>query len=53
MVRTLVNGTLNSGSYRYFWNGSTDPGSSAASGIYYVCLYTDSMLTPFKLVLLR
>ena len=53
LVRTLVDEDLNAGDYRVIWDGTTDSGDRAASGVYFVRMETDGFSASEKLVLLK
>lgn len=53
LVRTLVNGVRDAGSYSVVWNGANERGSAAASGIYFCRMETETFNAAKKLVLLR
>ncbi|HOX84944.1 MAG TPA: FG-GAP-like repeat-containing protein [bacterium] len=52
-VATLVDGPFAAGFYRRSWNGSTDAGDPAASGIYFAMLISGQKRASQKLILLR
>jgi hypothetical protein len=56
-VRTLVDGDVQSGEHRVVWDGTTDVGKRAASGVYFVKMETagrtDAFRATRKLVLLK
>ncbi|MBD3348403.1 MAG: T9SS type A sorting domain-containing protein [Candidatus Eisenbacteria bacterium] len=52
-VRTLVDRDMGPGHYESVWNGKTDSGEDAASGIYFYRLSADGKELARKLILLR
>lgn len=52
-VRTLVNETLEPGFHDFVWDGTSDSGSDAASGVYFFKLTTPKVDTSRKATLLR
>ncbi len=53
LVRTLVNGTKDAGSYAVTWNGKNERGARVASGIYFYKMETKGYSATKKLVLMR
>ncbi len=53
LVRTLVDGELDAGSYAEDWNGLNDEGSKVASGVYFYRLEAGVFESVKKMVLLR
>ncbi len=53
VVRTLVDYTVEPGDYRATWDGTTDNGLRAASGVYFVRMEADGFLASRKAVLLK
>jgi flagellar hook assembly protein FlgD len=53
LVRTLVNGTKDAGSYAITWDGKNDRGSAVASGIYFYKMETKDFSQTKKMVMLR
>jgi hypothetical protein len=53
LVRTLVDGDLDAGGYSAVWDGATDAGSRAASGVYFVRMEAEGLSASEKLVLLK
>jgi len=53
LVRTLVSGIQPHGEHVQTWNGLSDDGTSAASGVYYVRLQSKGRVRTQKAVLLR
>jgi hypothetical protein len=53
VVKRLVGAVLPPGSHAVSWNGSTDDGSPAASGVYFLRLWAEGRSMSRKLVLLR
>ncbi len=53
LVRTLVNGELDAGSYAEDWNGLNDEGAKVASGVYFYRLEAGVFESVKKMVLLR
>ncbi len=53
LVRTLADGYFSHGVYNLTWNGSTDRGRNAASGVYFYRLKTARKEFTKKMVLLR
>jgi hypothetical protein len=52
-VATLVDGTLESGVHRAVWNGRSDMGEQAASGVYFYRLTAGGEMVSRKMVLLK
>ncbi len=52
-VTTLVNGTLPAGTHIARWNGRTDSGANAASGVYFAQLQAGAATKHLKLLLLK
>ena len=52
-VRTLFSGAQNAGAHTLTWDGLTDNGRSAASGVYLYRFSTDSKIEQRKMLLLR
>jgi len=52
-VATLVDGTLESGVHRAVWNGRSDTGEQAASGVYFYRLTAGGEMVSRKMVLLK
>lgn len=52
-VRTLVNERLAAGSYKVEWNGFTESGATATSGIYYAQLSMNGMTQTRKMMLVK
>jgi flagellar hook assembly protein FlgD len=52
-VRTLETGYLESGSYRFVWDGLNDNGHGVATGIYFVRLQAGVQSRVQKITLLR
>ncbi len=57
VVRTLVDGDVEAGEHKVVWDGTTDGGQRAASGVYFVRMeaagHTDAFHATRKLVLLK
>ncbi len=53
LVRTLVDGALPSGRHTVLWNGTSDSGRPAASGIYFYRLRSGAADITRKMILLR
>jgi hypothetical protein len=54
VVRTLVDGPVEPGEHEAMWDGLTDTGARAASGVYFVKLFgSDALASEAKLVLLK
>jgi len=53
VVRTLYDGNRPPGFYSVSWNGETDRGTQAASGVYFVQMKSASFVQTKKLVLLK
>jgi hypothetical protein len=53
VVRTLVSGSMEAGTYRTTWNGRDDQGRQLASGVYFSLLSTSSQIARQKMVLLK
>ena len=52
-VRTLINGSRNSGSGQVQWDGTSDTGLRVASGIYFYRLATEDFIQTRKMLLTR
>jgi hypothetical protein len=52
-IRTLVRGHIEAGYHEIAWNGLSDSGSAAASGVYFVRLVSAGMSATRKIVMLR
>lgn len=52
-IKTLVNEEKVAGSYTTTWNGSTDKGLHAASGIYFYRIRTENFSNTKKMILMR
>jgi hypothetical protein len=53
LVRSLVNGTVDSGPHEILWDGTNDRGAGTASGVYFYRLVTDRYAETKRMVLLR
>jgi hypothetical protein len=53
LIKNLYNENLSAGSYEIQWNGTTDVGNRAASGIYFAVFRADGFTQTKKLVLLK
>jgi hypothetical protein len=54
LVKTLMHGIKKPGRYEIVWDGSTDSGTAASSGIFFCLMKTDTGITSTgKLILLR
>ena len=53
LVRTLIDCPVPAGAHAVIWNGQTDAGRAAMSGVYYYRLDTDSSSQERSLILLR
>ena len=53
LVRTLVDGVREPGSYRLQWQGDDDHGRPVASGFYFYRLSTPSFKATRKMILLK
>jgi aminopeptidase N len=53
LVRTIVDGTLEPGIHTYEWNGQTNAGPPAASGLYFCRLRIDGFVATQRMILLR
>ena len=53
LVRTLVNGELDAGSYAKEWKGLNNDGTKVASGVYFYRLEAGAFESVKKMVLLR
>lgn len=53
LARTLVDGERDRGEHRAIWDGATDSGDRAASGVYFVRMETGGYRAVDKLVLLK
>jgi flagellar hook assembly protein FlgD len=51
LVRTLVNGTMNTGVYNLTWNGTDESNNKVSEGIYFYTLETTNHKLTKKLVL--
>ena len=51
LVKTLVNGLHNAGQYNVSWNGITDAGSKATSGVYFFRIQTGNTSVSAKTIL--
>jgi hypothetical protein len=52
-VRTLIDGTVTQGTHQETWNGVTDAGRRAASGVYFYVLETDGKELRKKMVMVK
>jgi hypothetical protein len=52
-VKTIVNGYLTAGSYRFLWDGTADTGHSISAGIYFYQLKTDMGTLIKKMILTK
>ncbi len=52
-VRTLLNTSLSQGNHSVVWNGTSDNGSSVASGIYFYRLDTQDYSSSKKMILMK
>lgn len=52
-VKTLVGAPQNTGTYEVVWNGTTDAGAMAASGVYFYRLRTEGFTAVRKLIMIR
>jgi len=53
LVKTLINGTSNAGSYFTVWNGMDNYGKEVPGGVYLYSLKTGSFSTTKKLIIIR
>jgi hypothetical protein len=53
LVRTLIDGAVPAGAHSVIWDGQTDAGRAATSGVYYYRLDTDRTAQERSLILLR
>jgi len=53
LVRTLVDGVKDAGSYKVVWDGKNNLGAETASGIYFCKMETKGFSATKKMVLLR
>ncbi len=53
LVRTLVNGTVLSGTHRVVWNGADDNGNKVSSGIYFSRIQTEGKSITAKMLMLK
>ena len=53
VIKNLYRNTLSAGSYEVQWDGTTDFGSDAPSGIYFVLFKADGFTQTRKLVLIK
>ena len=52
-IRVLADGWVDAGEHRVRWDGRTDGGVEAASGVYWAVLYAGEMVQTAKLALIR
>ena len=52
-IRTLAAEHYSAGHHEVVWNGATDTGHTAASGVYFVRMKLDEMTAVRKIVLLK
>jgi flagellar hook assembly protein FlgD len=52
-IKTLVNEDKVAGSYTASWNGTTEKGLTAASGIYFYRIKTENFSSTKKMILMR
>ena len=52
-VRVLADDWVEAGAHRVHWDGRTDMGVEAASGIYWAVLYAGEIVQTVKLALIR
>jgi hypothetical protein len=53
LVKTLIDGNQAPGAYTVIWNGSTDDGNHAASGVYFIRLQSGSQVVYHKTMLMK
>lgn len=53
VVRSLVDGVIEAGTHELIWDGTTDSGARAASGVYFIRMETGGYRAAEKLVLLK
>jgi hypothetical protein len=53
VVRSLVSGTKNPGSYSLKWNGNNDKGRSVSSGVYYIRMTAGDYITTQKVMYIK
>ncbi|HNX37105.1 MAG TPA: T9SS type A sorting domain-containing protein [Candidatus Cloacimonadota bacterium] len=53
LVKTLINGDLNSGNHSLVWNGTDNSGSAVSSGVYYYRLNAGNHTESRKMVLVK
>jgi hypothetical protein len=53
LVKTLVDETLSEGYQQITWDGTDAKGNSAASGVYFYCLTSESHVVTRKMVLIK
>jgi flagellar hook assembly protein FlgD len=53
LVKTLYRGQLPTGTHELQWNGNSDNGGIAASGMYYGLLKMDNLVKTTKMLLLK
>lgn len=53
LVKTLIDGPLNSGEHRVRWNGTNEVGDRVASGVYFYRVTADKRSSTKKMILLR
>ncbi|MDD3633569.1 MAG: T9SS type A sorting domain-containing protein, partial [Candidatus Cloacimonetes bacterium] len=53
LVKTLINGIMNSGTHRVQWNGLDDAGNSVSSGIYFYTLQSGNKSITHKMLLIK
>ena len=53
LVRTLVNGPMQAGEYSLIWDGKTDSGNQAASGVYFYETRANGQVKVTKMALVK
>jgi flagellar hook assembly protein FlgD len=53
LVKTLINGEMNSGIHRVQWNGLDEAGKPVSSGVYFYTLQSGNKTISHKMLLLK
>ncbi len=53
LVKTLVHGTVDAGTYNIVWNGTNNKDQAVASGVYYYKLKTENQTISKKMILMK